>query len=156
MWQRAIYLVGIVGTGLGALLSMLAGWKGFLYSYELLAFVMIPRLLPKPWNGIFVAAVLGAYFIWSAVSKNKRVKALSEKTEEPELTGEELRLEEKLRPLTLAANVWNGRRYQLVCKDKSLIAYHIGSDFKGIDEDLLQTGEDFRQPGKRYTGGECH
>lgn len=155
MWQRAIYIVGIIGTGLGALLSMLMGWKGYLFSYAGLSFVMIPYLLPKPWSGIFVAASLGAYFIWAAVSKGKSTKAASADTEEPaeeydeELTEKERRLEEKLRPLTLVANVWNGRRYQLVCKDKSLIAYYVGSDFKGFDEALLQNGEDFRQPDKK-------
>ena len=153
MWQRALYIIGIVGTGLGALLSMFMGWKGYLYSYASLAFIMIPYFLPKPWNGIFVAAAFGAYFIWLAVDKNRKLKAASEDAEEPEeteeLTEEELSLQEKLRPLTLVTNVWTSKRYQLVCGDKSLIAYYVGSDFKGIDENLIQYDGDFRQPDKK-------
>ncbi len=146
MWQRAIYLVGIVGTGLGALTSMLTGWKGFVFSYAGLSLIMIPRLLPKPWNGIAVAAMFGALLIWGAIPKKKNTEIAAQP--ETELTEEDQRLSEKLRPLTLVVNPWNSKRYQLVCRGKELIAYYVGSDFKGIDESLLQTGEEFRQPDK--------
>ncbi|MBE6758696.1 MAG: hypothetical protein E7554_01210 [Ruminococcaceae bacterium] len=151
MWQRAIYIVGIIGTGVGALFSMLVGWKGYLFIYAFFALLMFPRLLPKPWNGVVTAAMFGALFIWSAIYRSKKAKAVEAKTEdsepEVELTEEEQRLEEKMRPLTLVVNVWNSKRYQLVCRNKELIAYHICSDFKGTDEALLQSGEEYRQPG---------
>ena len=54
-WQRGIQIIASIGTGIAGLLFMAASWRGLLWGYGWILFVVLPQALPDPWDGYFAA-----------------------------------------------------------------------------------------------------
>lgn len=152
MWQRMVYIFVIFGTGFAGLIGLFTP-KGFLWGYGwigIIVLTMVPDVLPEPWDRYSLVAMLAAVFIWLGVKNGKRKSEPTETAEyDEEPTEEELKLTEQYASHIIVMNPMNSRFYQLFCRNKELLAYRVGSQLKGIVEELLQTEyEELRTLGK--------
>jgi len=155
MWQRMVFIISVVGTGLAGFLGLFMGTPGYLLGYGAVLFLTLPSALPDPWDGYFIVACFGALFIWLAVNKGKENKdtppeeALPEELLE-EMTEEERQSMEKFSSLIIVDQPTTGRMYQLISSGRELLAYRVGGELKGVNTDLLQLeGEPLRPLGEK-------
>lgn len=143
MIHRLIFIVCVIGLGLGGLAFIFMGWLGLLLSIVFVLVLALPQALPDPWNRYFSFLYLAALFgLPSLVGwLKKRKKGASA----PDATIPEPEEEENWKPFTpipnsiVVLNEISGRVYQLVYKNGRLYGYWIGGELKGIDETKLQT-----------------
>ena len=142
MLHRLIFIVCVIGLGLGGLAFIFLSWWGLLLGVGFVLVIALPQALPDPWNRYFsflyLAALLGLPPLTTWLKKHRKTAPA------PEIT---LSVPDKedWDPFTLIENsvvVLNeisGRVYQLVYKNGRLYGYWIGKELKGIDETKLQT-----------------
>ncbi len=148
MWQRGVFCVCALGTGLGAFFYALIGWKGLLGGWGLVLLVFLPRALPDPWNRYFAFAYFALLFTVPYLKKlwKKRQGQTDEDDEEAleEDFAEEVPEEmEKLFQGSSADGIFvhfaiSDRNYQLFRRPGQIIAYRVGGEIRGIDESLVQ------------------
>ncbi len=146
-WERAIYAVSVIGTGAAGFFGLLAGKPGFVMGYA----IVLMAAMPSPWNRYIVVVGLGALFLWLGVRswREKPGERKVPEEEKPELTEEEQKLLEELSSLVIAEDPMTSRIYQLIPGEGELLAYRVGTVFKGLKEDLLQNdGKHYRALGK--------
>lgn len=144
MIHRLIFIVCVIGLGLGGLAFIFLSWWGLLGSVAFVLVLALPQALPDPWNRYFsflyLASVLGLPPLIGWLKKRKKSTAPA-----PEITIPVPDDAESWQPFTLiynsivVLNELSGRVYQLVFKNGRLYGYWIGSELKGIDETKLQT-----------------
>ncbi len=152
MWQRMLYMLVVFGMGASGL-GGIFGRRGFLYGLICVLAILllsVPEVLPEPWNRYTIVAGLAALFIWLAVNNSKK-KSPPEPEEEPEeelaeLTVEEQQELEKYSSLIIVDQPTTGRLFQLIPDGRELRAYRVGGELRGVDVDLLQTGDQPLRP----------
>lgn len=161
MWQRGVFCVACFGTGLGALLFSLSGWKGLLGSYGgVLALFLVqalPEALPEPWNRYAFLALLVLLIGGGALLQmRKKKRAQTEETEDLAEMEEEAEEEENASDASLSDDTLlvhffgSDRNYQLIRTAGELRAYRVGGELRGIDEALVQdTKKPLRPVGKK-------
>lgn len=142
MWQRMVFIVSVLGTGLAALAVPFAGWVGAAFAYGFVTVVALPRTLPDPWNRYFSFLYLGGILALSAWLSHKQkhpTKAEDEPEDEP-LDEEDAALEQILatKPVIVKLS-GSGSIYQLLPNGHEIRAYRVGSEAKGVDVQLLQS-----------------
>lgn len=140
---RFIYVICVVGLGLGGIVFIFLGWYGFWGSIGFVSVVALPKCLPEPWNRYFAflyfASLLGLPPLLGWLRGRKKTAS------PPEITIPESEEADTWKSCSLIPNsivVLNnpsGRVYQLVYKSGRLYGYWIGRALKGIDESKLQT-----------------
>ncbi len=144
MIHRMIFIVCVIGLGLGGFLYIFLNWWGLLGSEIFVLVLALPQALPDPWNRYFsflyLASLLGLPPLIGWLKKRKKVT-----TPAPEITIPVPDEAEGWQPFALiynsivVLNELSGRVYQLVFKNGRLYGYWIGGELKGIDETKLQT-----------------
>lgn len=143
MLHRLIFIVCVIGLGLGGLAFIFLSWWGLLLGVGFVLVIALPQALPDPWNRYFsflyLAALLGLPPLVSWLKQHRKTASA------PEITLSAPDEEEGWEPFTLidnsivVLNELSGRVYQLVYKNGRLYGYWIGKELKGIDETKLQT-----------------
>lgn len=161
MWQRGVFCVACLGTGLGSLLFFLSGRKGLLGSYGfVLALFLIkalPDALPEPWNryaflALLVLLIGGSVLLQRREKKRAQAEESEVLAEEEEAAAEEEEEENALHSDdTLLVHFFGSdRNYQLIRTPGELRAYRVGGELRGIDEALVQdTKKPLRSVGKK-------
>ncbi|MBE6949037.1 MAG: hypothetical protein E7456_04245 [Ruminococcaceae bacterium] len=144
MWQRFIYIVAVLGTGLSSLLGMIMGQWGFALGYGLVVLLALPRVLPDPWNRYY-SVVYFAVLLFLAFGKFKNKKNASDDgMEEFDEAEDEMGFELEDMPeeaLMVVQQTTNGRFFQIIRHGGELRAYRAGGELKGVNFDLLQFGD---------------
>lgn len=154
MWQRGIWCLAVVGSGVSALGLLIFGWKGILGGYAWIASLFLlaglPELLPKPLVGPAYVVLIGAYFLYRVLdkkksksggkSKKKKKKKVAESEELPEEEMYDLMEEDGPLPeeLYLVRFSVSDRNYQLIRCPGQIRAYRVGGELRGVVPELLQ------------------
>ncbi len=142
MWQRFVYIVAVLGTGISGILLTFMGWHGILYGYGFVAIIgsinVLPEILPEPWNRYYVFLYVLVMVGWSSVNKNKKNTKGNKKnkSEEQKKTAKEPAPGEQ--SMLLAYGMVNGNFYQLLRTAGEIRAYFVGGELKGINEKQVQ------------------
>lgn len=74
MLQRFIYILCVIGLGLGGLAFIFLGWKGLVLSLGFVLVLTLPRVLPEPWNRYFSFLYLAGLFSLPPLLDRRRKK----------------------------------------------------------------------------------
>lgn len=157
MWQRLVYIVCVIGTGLSALAGAFLGTWGFMGAYGFVLIIALPQALPQalpePYNRYFsFLYILGVLVVPHFLNK-KREKSQPKRKKTPKAeTGSAQPGGEGSFSHTsiLAANVFSGRQYQLIRSGGMVYVYHIGGELRGMSPKLIQSaGKALRPMGKK-------
>lgn len=127
MWQRYMYVILVLGTGLSGIFGMILGIWGFVFGYALTLFIFLPRMLPSPWRGYIPAAFFAALTIVYLLLDDKPKKR-SFNDEDDEAAS-----------IMVVQQTTNGRYFQIIRYGDELRAYRVGGELKDVDVDLLQS-----------------
>ncbi len=129
MWQRDIYVILVLGTGLSGILGMILGIWGFVFGYALALFMFLPRMLPSPWRGYIPAAFWAAITIYLLVEDKPKKRSFNDE-------------EDEAASIMVVQQTTNGRYFQIIRYGDELRAYRVGGELRDVDIDLLQSEED--------------
>lgn len=141
MWQRTIYIMTVMGVGLGGFACIFFGFWGVLGGLAFVLFLTLPRALPDPWNRyyaiVYLLALLGLKPLLTWWKQRKIASATKDLPEEP------IEPEDAVPALSensvVATNEFSGRTYQLFRQAGQIIGYRVGGEIRGIDPDKLRT-----------------
>lgn len=152
MLHRFLYCLVVFGTGLGGL-CCLYSYPAILYGYFFVLLIVLPKVLPEPWNRYFSFVYLAGLLLVPALLKRRKKRPESDPEEDLALEDEEEELlEEQLLPdegSVLAYQHISGRFFQLFRRSGQLCAYRIGGEIKGINPDLVLHAGEQRPLGKK-------
>ena len=74
MLHRFIYILCVIGLGLGGLAFIFLGWMGLVLSLGFVLVVTLPRVLPDPWNRYFSFLYLAGLFALPPLRNRHRKK----------------------------------------------------------------------------------
>ena len=141
MLQRSIFIMAVIGVGLGGLGCIFFGFWGVLGGLVLILLITLPRVLPDPWNRYFSIV----YFLFLFALKPLREWFAKRKASAvPETTPAEPLAQEETSPVlsensVVAMNEFSGRIYQLFRRSGQISGYRVGGELRGIDPDKLRT-----------------
>ena len=151
LWQRGVFCVAALGTGLAGFLYVFGDWPGLLCGYAVVLSSFLPKALPERWKGLAAIgyfAVLGCLVMFVRL----RGKRKAESDEAPgEETDEESEEGEFLPNGPVIVHFYGSdRNYQLIRTPGELRAYRVGGELRGVELSLLQDPEKPLRPlGKR-------
>lgn len=144
MLQRTIFIVSVLGLGLGGIGCMIFGLPGALGGPVFVLLITLPRVLPDPWNRYFSIVYLLLLFSIKPLTKwLSQRKAAAAPQKEPEPPAEEPDDDPILPGNSIVAlNTFSGRSYQLFRRAGQIVGYRVGGELRGIDADRLRTTPD--------------
>lgn len=133
MLQRTVYCMGVIGTVVSALAFLFLGLPGLALGYGFILVLLLPRVLPEPWNRyfsfVYLAALLGLPPLLKRRPQKQGSPAKPEKTAPMDISSEEA-------PIFVLQNL-NGRVYQLLRGAGRLCAYRVGGELRGINTEQV-------------------
>ena len=138
MWQRMVWIVAVLGTGLSGIMCSFMGALGTVYGYGFVLILSLPRMLPDPWNRYFSFVYLAVLLALPVIRRKKNACKNREPEAEPVASTEEQVPLENAEGGLLVYHKLSGRFYQLIRTTGEIRAYFVGNGLKGVDDKLLQ------------------
>lgn len=141
MMQRMIFIMAVMGVGLGGLGCIFFGLWGALGGLFFVLLLSLPRVLPDPWNRYY--AIVYILFLCSLKPLRKWF-AKGKSAPTPEITPEEPAAREDADfrlpdHSVVAMNNFSGRTYQIFRRAGQISGYRVGGELRGIDFDKIRT-----------------
>lgn len=150
-WQRGIQIIASIGTGIAGLLFMAASWKGLLWGYGWILFLVLPQSLPDPWDGYFSAGslliLIAGPTLYSYYKKKKKKldKSSAERAKQEEherLVSDLAAVESESVPRILVQRTSNRALYEAVIKEGELLFFKLDVDWEGNEkQQRVQPGQ---------------
>lgn len=152
MLQFSIYIFAVFGVGLSGLFGILGGWLGFLGGFVLVLLMILPKVLPDPWNRYYGFLYFGLLLLLPLLKKKWAAKKAANKDSLPEeadeedfsedeefIDEEESALLEALggKSLIIVQQTTTGRLFQLIRCSGEIRAYRVGGELRGVNPELI-------------------
>ena len=140
MLQRTIFIMAVIGVGLGGLGCIFFGFWGALGGLTLILLNTLPRVLPDPWNRYYAIVYILFLFALKPLREwlTKRKIAATAGEHREEYPTEDASAPILSENSVVAMNEFSGRIYQLFRRAGQISGYRVGGELRGIDPDKLR------------------